>query len=228
VDSVRIANSSASVTNAFFVAGELVCIISDAGTPSLLKHMPQEVGITTRPEIKITAHFPRISSHPSNRTVIVSSVGDLPALTVGVLLERLRAFLPDLFIVHGNSVVDRAAARPVLLIGHSGIGKSTLTRELASMDRFAVQCEDSLLIRTNQGEIHPFPRVASLRVADPSEAVGMPPWPALGGRYIGKVLAPHDHYSHEVLSLERAAVFMLTSESLKDASPNCPATETTP
>src|SRR5690606_25587678 len=101
----------------------------------------------------VHAECPRVRETNSGRIVLAASHADLPGLTVSLLLERARAVLDDLYIFHGNSVAELVSDRPVLLIGNSGVGKTTITRELVRTDRFAVQAEDNLLVRTGTAEI---------------------------------------------------------------------------
>jgi GTPase SAR1 family protein len=199
--------------------GLAIRIDGDPGAMVLLRHLPPSSDSSAAPDIHIHAEFPRVIDLISRRFLLAANRGDLAALTVSLLLERASALLDDLYIFHGNSIADIAFDRPVLLIGNSGVGKTTITRELTKSDRFVVQAEDNLLVRTTAAKLHPYPRAASLRRSE-GEVAALPPWPALGGRQTDKVIAPHVRYSRSVLSLRSATVLLLTGEPIEDQAPS--------
>ncbi|MDK2971213.1 MAG: hypothetical protein PWP23_968 [Candidatus Sumerlaeota bacterium] len=88
------------------------------------------------------------------------------AAVTGSLLARILTHLnPDFVILHGNALRSRQGKGVVLLVGDSGAGKTTLTRELADGDssEWEPVAEDVLIIDPENQVLFPYPRALSIR-----------------------------------------------------------------
>jgi len=153
---------------------------------------------------------------PGDRRIRSSIPSRIPAMTLILLLERLRAALPDLVVLHGNAVYDSKTDRVVLIAGASGYGKSTLSVELLKDARFSLIAEDTLLMDLQSGVLHPFPRPASLRITA-GGADGRPQWQGLGRNRDIKVLVPHERVCNRSVTLSNSLIVILGSSDINNA-----------
>lgn len=129
--------------------------------------------------------------HPAHRGTVAGSL----------LAQGLTTTYPDFSILHGNALRSRVGTGVVLLVGASGTGKTTLTRQLAqeSADWEPV-AEDVLIIDPDNQLLHPYPRALSIR----SDTNG--PHPP------EKDLHPHPATVLDPVFLAKARVFILCAE----------------
>jgi hypothetical protein len=150
---------------------------------------------------------------PGQRLLRARNEHQIPSLTLILLLERLLVLEPSLLILHGNAVVDTACGRLFLLVGDSGAGKTTLTRELLTVSGRHLLCEDTLLLDLDKKLIHPFPRAASLRIdSDDPAHQGADLWRGLGARRMDKALVPPRQVHANPLPLSGAEVVLLEQQ----------------
>lgn len=113
---------------------------------------------------------------------------------------------PNLIFFHGNALLQ--GGRPYLLLGPSGIGKSTLTIELAGKGEEAVVvAEDLIAIDPTSMNLLPHPRASRLKSPE------------------GEVFHAHEKYGEKAVSLKGAHVYLLNQGTtdvtdVKTSGPN--------
>jgi hypothetical protein len=100
-----------------------------------------------------------------------------------------------------------------LIVGDSGAGKTTLTREILASSDDRLLAEDTLLLDLEQMVLHPFPRAASLRM-EPEAKDGPSAdhrWSGLGVRRVEKALVPPQRIHSAPFPLARTDIVILES-----------------
>lgn len=135
--------------------------------------------------------------------------------TLIVLQHALQVATPGLLIVHGNAIVDADRSGPILIVGESGAGKTTLTRLMlrnAAQTRASL-AEDLLLIDPRESTLHSYPRAFLLREEDAHERVDASALRTPGG----KIVSPHPGYAAGSIDASEATVVLLRHRQEKDA-----------
>lgn len=153
-------------------------------------------------------HWTGDTCHPAvdGRQLAATRVADVSkraAVTGSLLASLFTRLKPDNVILHGNALRSRMGSGVILLVGESGAGKTTLTRELflppgAEWEPVA---EDVLIIDAENQQLHPYPRALSIRPENGTPGSAE------------KELHPHPGAPAGPVSLAKARVFILATEA---------------
>lgn len=116
----------------------------------------------------------------SDHHVIVKDNRQKIACFSALILKALSSLYPDDLIFHGNALVNSDPSHGILLLGKSGLGKTTLSRILMADHGYRSYAEDLIIIHARAG-ILPYPRAFGIRGEKPSHA----------REFFGKVWEPH-------------------------------------
>lgn len=90
------------------------------------------------------------------------------SVTASLIARLLVESLPGRLIFHGNALVHREGGRPLILMGTSGAGKTTLALGLEKGGVWRAFAEDVLLTNPDSPGLAPYPRARSIRDAGDS------------------------------------------------------------
>ncbi len=93
------------------------------------------------------------------------SGGHLVEVALAALVATIVAFdRPGVVLLHGNALFDAERQRCLLIVGDSGAGKTTLTRELIAGGIWRPVAEDMVAAAEDDRRVQPFPRAMSRRI----------------------------------------------------------------
>lgn len=140
---------------------------------------------------------------------IANSEQNQPGITALVVQQEIARHNPEFLLLHGNALARERGKHPILLLGASGHGKTTLCRMLLERNTsWTTLAEDVLVVDSKRRLVHSFPRAASIRHDTPGRTGA---WRGLGAIDGGKDLAPPLRATHDSASLESADVYLLQS-----------------
>ncbi|MCC6548363.1 hypothetical protein IT570_14485 [Candidatus Sumerlaeota bacterium] len=130
---------------------------------------------------------------PGAAPIRIPSAVFAPSCSTILIGYLLRESLPDAVFLHGNAIV-RNDGRLLILLGDSGAGKTTLSQEFLSPGLWRLAAEDFLIVDSTSGQLHPYPRAASIRMEHQKG---------------GKTHKPVSRFSPECHSLVDSSVILL-------------------
>jgi len=118
-----------------------------------------------RPEVAVVLDCNRCSwrMETSAGSIRLLDPNARTAAATMLLARLLSEARPDLVVLHGNGL-RHPDGHPILILGDSGAGKTTLTRQLlASPFDYSQIAEDVLILDPASALLHPFPRALAIR-----------------------------------------------------------------
>jgi hypothetical protein len=156
--------------SAFEVAGVHLHFTGEPSDIEILKRLfekfPPPRG--QRPDVSVALDCKRCSwktKHSSGSIRLLDPRAATAAATM-LLARLLSEVRPEFVILHGNGL-RHPDGHPLLIMGDSGAGKTTLTRQLLQAEFGCSQiAEDVLVLDPVDSVLHPFPRALAIRTAE--------------------------------------------------------------